>query len=108
MTFLICRDLNHQPTEWLSTGYSLPVSQTHTNAENRIDYIIIWTRLNDLMFIARPQVENPLRRLKDSNSDSVFRSVSSSDWGLFVLSAEIQGSGGGADPGGMTARWLVK
>lgn len=80
MTFVICRDLKHQLTAWLSTGYSLPVSKTHTDAQNLIDSIIIWTRLNDLMFIARPHVENPFRRLKDSNvSDSVFRSVCSSD-----------------------------
>lgn len=36
----------------------------------------------------------------------MFRSVSSSDWEIFVLSAETQAEGGGGDAGGMTAtRW---
>lgn len=56
------------------------------------------------MFIARPQVENCHRSLKNNNViDSIFHFVSSCDWEIVALAAEIQGRGGGGDAGGTTS-----
>lgn len=49
------------------------------------------------MFIARPQGDN-----RHNVIDSIFHFVSSGNWEIVDLSAEIQGRGGGGDAGGTT------